>query len=123
MAHYYKKEERGQIKLAVAPNPVNVARVVTRNGKEEIETVPFHVHHGWTAIFKDEFDKLTIDSFVPGIRAKLQESIDSDPDNFRWNYKDIMDTLPSLVVLEKDLQEVIEKMLPIDSFKPTKKGK
>lgn len=124
MAQYYKKEERGQIKLAIAPNPVNVVRTVNRGGKEELETVPFHVHHGWTPIFQDEFNKLTAESYVPGIKVKLQDSIDSDPDNFKWNYNDILDTLPSVILGDQDLQDIVKKLLPMSEFKPTpKKGK
>lgn len=117
MAQYYKKLERGQIKLAVAPNPV---KVVTGDGS----VIDWHSHYGWETISKTEYEKLTVNSFIPGIKAKLQDSIDNDPDNFQWNYGDIMNTLPPISIGDEDLQDVIEKMLPKSEFKPTpKKGK
>lgn len=119
MAQFYKLEKRGKIELAQAPNPV---KVITDDGS----TVDWHIHYGWTSITKSEYDKIQVNGYAEYIKPKLQESIDNDPDSFRWNYGDIMNTLPPLTIGDEDLQAVIEKMLPMASFnqsekKPTQK--
>ena len=116
---YWKKEVRGKIELAKSPNKTTY---MLADGTE----VNQMEHLGFKGISLAEFERLQIEGYSERYKKLLQDSIDSDPVAFNWNYKDIMDTLPPIEIDGKDLQEVIEKVLPFASFKPSepvKKGK